>query len=186
MGDLTAALNELVAQVRTATDPVSGELARDGGALALKRALSQLSGATIMPNAASGEPRTLSDLGVAIQRDGTFALDGAKLAKALAGNPTAVAAMFTNGLHGIYGTVDGLNRQMAASGNAYSLAASISRYGAQKTRVTTDLSDLAAKQETLRLQLVSRFATTQTAVSASTSTLTFLKNQIAAWNSSNN
>jgi len=34
--------------------------------------------------------------------------------------------------------------------------------------------------------MVTRFATTQTAVSASTSTLTFLKNQIDAWNSKNN
>lgn len=186
MTDLTAALNELVAQVKTATDPVSGDLARDGAAMALKRALSQLSGQTIMPNATSGEPKTLSDLGVSIQRDGTFALDGTKLAKALADNPTAVAAMFTNGLHGIYGTVDGLNRQMASTTNAYSLAASITRYTGEKTKVATSLTDLADKQEALRVQLVSRFSATQTAVSASTSTLSFLKNQIDAWNSSNN
>ncbi|MBC2665941.1 flagellar filament capping protein FliD [Novosphingobium flavum] len=186
MTDLVDALNEMVSQVKTATDPMTGDLARDGGALALKRALSALSGTVIMPNAAAGEPRTLSDLGVSIQRDGTFALDGAMLAKALADNPTAVAAMFTNGLYGVYGTVDGLNRQMAASGNAYSLANSITRLTAQKTQVTTDLSDLSTKQEALRVQLVSRFAATQTNISASTSTLTFLKNQIDAWNSSDN
>lgn len=186
MTDLVEALNELVAQVKDATDPVSGDLARDGGALALKRALSQLSGTTIMPNTASGEPRTLADLGVSIQRDGTFALDGTRLAKALSDNPTAVAAMFTNGLYGVYGTIDGLNRQMASTTNAYSLAASITRYTGLKTKVADSLTGLAGKQEALRVQLVSRFATTQTAVSASTSTLTFLKNQIDAWNSSNN
>lgn len=186
MQDLTAALNELVSQVREATDPLGGDLARDGGALALKRALSQISGQVIMPGAAAGEPRTLSDLGVAIQRDGSFLLDGAKLTKALAASPTGVAAMFTNGLYGVYGTIDGLSRKMSASTNAYSLAASISRYTGQKTRVTTGLTDLAEKQEALRLQLVTRFATTQTAVSASSSTLTFLKNQIDAWNSQNN
>ncbi len=184
MTDLTAALNELAAQVKAATDPMGGDLSRDGGALALKRALSQLTGTIIMPGAAEGEPRTLSDLGVSIQRDGTFQLDSAKLTKALAANPTGVGAMFTNGLHGIYGTIDGLNRQMAASTNAYSLAASISRYGSEKTRVTDSLTTLADKQEALRMQLVSRFAATQTAVSASTSTLSFLKNQIDAWNSS--
>lgn len=186
MTDLVEALNELVSQVKSATDPVSGDLARDGGALALKRALSQLSGAIVMPNAAAGDPRTLSDLGVSVQRDGTFALDGTKLTKALAANPTGVAAMFTNGLYGVYGTMDALNRQMAASGNAYSLAASITRYTGEKTSVAKNLADIADKQEAFRLQLVSRFATTQNAVSASSSTLTFLKNQIAAWNATNN
>jgi len=185
MQDLTSALNEIAAQVREATDPVAGDLARDGAALAFKRALSGLSGSIIMPNAPAGAPRTLADLGVSIQRDGTFALDGAKLNAALKADPTAVGAMFTNGLYGVYGTIDALNRKMASSGDAYSLAASITRYTAQKTKAKTDLSTLADKQETLRQQLVSRFASTQTAVSASTSTLTFIKNQIDAWNTKN-
>lgn len=185
MQDLTGALNEIVSQVRAATDPLTGDLARDGAALALKRSLSQLSGTIIMPNAAPGAPRTLADLGVSIQRDGSFLLDGARLNAALKADPTGVAAMFTNGLYGIYGTIDGINRKMASTNDANSLASSISRYTAQRTRVSSDLSGLADKQEALRQQLVSRFATTQTAVSASTSTLTFLKNQISAWNSNN-
>jgi flagellar hook-associated protein 2 len=45
---------------------------------------------------------------------------------------------------------------------------------------------VADKQEAFRQQLVTRFATTQTAVSASTSTLTFLRNQIDAWNAKSN
>jgi len=186
MQDLTGALNELAGQVKTATDPLAGDLAADAGAKALKRALSQLTGTTVMPNAPTGAPRTLSDLGLSIQRDGTFALDGARLTKALATDPTGVAAMFTNGLHGIYGTIDTLNRTMAATGSATSLAASIARMTKAKTQAASDLSALATKQEAFRQQLVTRFATTQTNVSASTSTLTFLKNQIDAWNSKNN
>jgi len=186
MQDLTSALNEIVRQVKEATDPVAGDLARDGAALAMKRALSQLSGSVVMPNAPAGTPRTLADLGLSIQRDGTFQLDGTRLAASLKADPTGVAAMFTNGLYGVYGTIDALNRKMASSSDANSLAASITRYTAQKTRVKTDLSGLADKQEALRVQLVSRFASTQTAVSASTSTLSFLKNQIDAWNTSKN
>jgi flagellar hook-associated protein 2 len=94
--------------------------------------------------------------------------------------------MFTNGLYGVYGTIDALNRTMAATGDANSLAASIARMTKAKTQAATDLSKLADKQEAFRQQLVTRFATTQTAVSASTSTLTFLKNQIDAWNSKTN
>jgi flagellar hook-associated protein 2 len=75
---------------------------------------------------------------------------------------------------------------MAATGNATSLAASIARLTKAKTQATADLAKIAEKQEAFRQQMVTRFATTQTAVSASTSTLTFLKNQIDAWNSKNN
>lgn len=184
MTDFVGALNELAGQVKSATDPQTGDLARDGGALALKRALSQLTGQVIMPNAPATVPRTLSDLGVSIQRDGTFAYDSSVLNTALKNNPTAVAAMFTNGLDGIYSTIDGLGRQMSSTTDAYSLTASINRYTAQKTQTKTDLSDLADKQEAFRQQLITRFASTQTSISASTSTLTFLKNQIDAWNNS--
>ena len=147
MQDLTSALNELVGMVKTATDPLTGDLANDPGARALKRALSQLSGTTIMPSAPAGAPRTLADLGLSIQRDGTFALDGARLVKTLAADPTGVAAMFTNGLSGVYGTIDGLNRTMTASGNATSLAASIARYTKAKSQASADLAKLADKQE---------------------------------------
>lgn len=184
MTDLVSALNELATQVKTATDPTSGDLAQDGGALALKRALSGFSGQTIMPNAPAGSPSTLSDLGVSIQRDGSYVLDSSKLAAALKADPTGVAAMFTNGLDGVYASVDALSRKMSSTSDAYSLASSVSRYTSMKTQVKTDLTTLTDKQEALRVQLVARFATTQTAVSASTSTLSFLKNQIDAWNSS--
>lgn len=186
MTDFVGALNELAGQVKTATDPLSGDLAQDGGAQALKRALSQLTGQVIMPSAAATAPRTLSDLGVSIQRDGTFAYDGAVLSAALKKNPTAVAAMFTNGLDGVYATIDGLNRKMSSTSDAYSLTASINRYTSQKTQNKTDLASLADKQEAFRQQLVTRFASTQTSIADSTSTLTFLKNQIAAWNAPRN
>lgn len=185
MTDFVSALNELSAQVKTATDPVTGDLARDGGALALKRALSGLTGQTVMPGAPAGSPRTLADLGVSIQRDGSYVLDGTKLNAALKADPTGVAAMFTNGLYGVYGTIDGLSRKMSSSNDAFSLTASVNRYTGLKTKVKTDLTALADKQETLRQQLVTRFAKTQTNVADSTSTLTFLKNQINAWYSKN-
>ena len=75
MEDITGALNEIVSSLRDATNPQSGELARDSGARALSRTLSGLGTAVIMPNAPSGAPRTLSELGLAIQRDGSFQFD---------------------------------------------------------------------------------------------------------------
>jgi flagellar hook-associated protein 2 len=184
MSDLTAALNEIAAQLRTDTDPKTGTLSRDSGALTLKRSFSALASTVVMPNAPDGTPRTLSDLGLVTQRDGTFSLDTARLSASLTKDPQAVAAMFTTGLYGVYATVDGISRAASVTGNPGTLAGSISRYTTQKTQSTDDLAKLAEKQETLRAQLVARFAVSDTSIGNSKSTLSFLQDQIAAWNKS--
>lgn len=186
MGDLTGALNEVAAALRAATDPVSGDLARDGGAQSLKRAFSTLANKDIMPSAAPGAPRRLTDLGISTQRDGSFAFDAARLTAAMQRDPQAVAAMFTNGLFGVYATFDGLSRAAAKVSDPGALGGSIARYQKQKSQVTLDQTKLAEKQETLRAQLVQRFAVTDSRVGASKATLSMLQNQIDAWNAQGN
>lgn len=186
MTDLTAALNELAAELRTATDPRTGDLARDSGALALKRTLSELAGTVVMPNAPGGAPRTLADLGLSTQRDGSFALDGNRLAATLKADPQAAAAMFTTGLFGVFGSIDGIARGANRSANPRSLAGSIARYTSQKGQIGSDQAKLAEAQEQIRAQLVSRFTAADQRVGASRSTLSFLQNQIAAWNAKSN
>jgi len=44
---------------------------------------------------ATGAPQTLADVGVSLQKDGTLKLDSSKLQAALASDPKAVAALFT-------------------------------------------------------------------------------------------
>lgn len=183
MTDLTGALNEVVAALNTATDPVSGDLRSDSGARALKKAFSQLAGTTVMPSA-TGNARTLADLGLSTQRDGTFALDANRLKATLASDPDGVAAMFTTGLYGVYATVDKLTRSTSASTDPGSLGGSITRFTKQLATVKSDQTDIAAKQETLRSNLTARFAVSDSNITASKSTLTFLQNQIAAWNKS--
>lgn len=182
MQDLTSALNEIAGELATLTKPPSGELARDSGAIALKRALSSLAGTVVMPNAPAGAPRTLADLGLSTQRDGTFALEGKRLSATLAAAPKAAAAMFTTGFYGVYATIDSVARAASKTTSPSSLGASISRYGAQKTQATSDLAKLSEQQEKLRTQLVARFAATDSRVGASKATLSFLQNQIDAWN----
>jgi flagellar hook-associated protein 2 len=84
MQDLTSALNEVASAVKQATDPKTGDLARDSGARSIQRQLSTLAGSILMPGAAEGAPATLADLGLSTQRDGSFLLDGARLAATLA------------------------------------------------------------------------------------------------------
>ncbi|PEQ14293.1 flagellar hook protein [Novosphingobium sp. PC22D] len=185
MSDLTAALNEIMGELNTATDPLGGELRTDPGARALKRAMSQLAGSVVMPNA-TGAARTLADLGISTQRDGTYTLDKARLADTIAKDPEGVAAMFTNGLYGVYATVDKIYRSASSTTNTNSLGGSISRYTKQLQQVATDQTELAEKQETLRANLASRFTTSEVRIGQSKSTLTFLQNQIAIWNKSDN
>jgi len=64
-----------------------------------------------------------------------------------------------------------------------SLTGTVNRLTAAQTKAASDKSDLAAQQETLRQQMVSRFASLDTRLSASKSTLSFLQAQISAWNS---
>ena len=55
-----------------------------------------------------------------------------------------------------------------------------------KTKIGEDQTTLSAKQDALRTQLVARFAKLNAGVGQSKSTLSFLQNQIAAWNASKN
>ena len=186
MGDFVAALNDIAANLRETADPLNGELGSDPGARALKRAMSGLAGTVVMPNAAAGEPRTLGDLGLAINRDGTFRLDSERLNTTLAGNSSAATAMFTTGLFGVYATMDKLAREMGTTGNPGTLAGSVARYTRSAQQIDDQLAKISEQQDALRAQLTTQFARTDRNVAASQSTLSFLKNQIAAWNADRN
>ncbi|MBF9152013.1 flagellar filament capping protein FliD [Novosphingobium jiangmenense] len=183
MSDLVGALNEVVSQLNTAMDKTSGELNNDPGARALRTALTGLAGAKVMPNAAEGKPSTLADLGLKIERDGSFTLDSTRLSNTLKASPQEAGAMWTTGIFGVFATVDRIARA-ASSTTGISLGSSITRYTALQKSTTERRAQLTDKQEALRQQMVSRFASMDTRVSGSQSTLTFLKAQIDAWNAS--
>ncbi len=182
MQDITGALNEIVTDLRTATDPMTGDLARDSGARALKRSFSALGTMVILPNAPEGSPRTLAELGLAIQRDGSFTFDSVRMAEVMTRDPAGVAAMFTTRIDGIYSTIERISRSSSAGGDPASLAGSIARYQSQSQQIQMDLEKLAERQETLRANMIARFAKADSNVAASKSTLTFLQSQIDAWN----
>lgn len=182
MQDIVGALNEIAGQLRSATDPLNGELARDPGARSLARNLSGLGSKILMPGASAGTPRTLTELGLATERDGSFRFDEAKLTEAMARDPEAVAGMFTNGLHGVFAEVDRLSRSSSLTSDPGTLGGSIARYQAQSTQIALDLTKLAEKQEALRTSMVARFAKADSQVAASKSTLSFLQSQIDVWN----
>ena len=184
MNDFVTALNSMVGTLNTdMTNSASGSLTNDSGAQAFQQQLSQLTGMTIMPNAATGAPSTLTDLGLSQNKDGTFSLNASTLSSVLAKNPSGVAAMFTNGLNGIYGTLENISLAASSPTNPGSLAGSVTYYTRQQTSLQSQISQVNSEQANLRTQLIAQFATANSSVAASKSTLTYLQNQIAAWNS---
>jgi len=182
MQDLTAALNEMVAELNKDTDPNSGTLSNDSGARMLRRQMTTLASTAVMPANTTGSPTTLSDLGLSTNRNGTFTLDTARLAATLKRDPEGTGAMFTNGLYGVYATFDKLSRTATSSSDSNSLGGSIARLTKLQTTLASQKSTLATKQEDLRVRLVSQYAKLDTNLSSSKSTLSFLQAQVAAWN----
>lgn len=185
MGDFVTAINEIASSLAEFAAPLGGDLSNDPGARALKRAMAELTTQVVMPSAATGEPSTLADLGLKRGRDGTFSLDSDRLKDTLTNNLAAASAMFTTGLFGVYATVEKLSRNANLSTNPGSLGGSVKRYDAQSERIEERLAKIAEQQEDLRLQMVKQFANVDRNVTASQSTMSFLKNQISVWNNSN-
>jgi flagellar hook-associated protein 2 len=92
--------------------------------------------------------------------------------------------MFTNGVNGVFASVDRIYRAATATTDTNSLGGSIARYTKQKTQVATDKTGLVEQQEKLRAQLASRFTHSETRIGQSKATLTMIQNQISQWNKS--
>lgn len=94
--DFVSAYNEVQSTLATATaSSASGGTAGPFSSNSTIRGVTaQLSKLTSTPLVSTGAVRTLADLGVKTQQDGTLAVDTTKLANVLATNPDAVAALF--------------------------------------------------------------------------------------------
>jgi flagellar hook-associated protein 2 len=185
MTDLVAALNEIVGQLNSVAAPLGGPLGSDPGARELRRDLAALAGSVVMPGAAAGEPRTLADLGLALNRDGTFRLDAARLARALESSPDAVAAMFTTGPSGVFATIDRFARQNSLPADPGSLGGSVQRFQRQLAASDDRLTRIAEQQDALRERLTREFIASERRVAASQATLTFIRQQVDIWSNSN-
>lgn len=185
MTDFVAALNDIVLLLNQEASGIGSTLGNDSGARGLRADLSGLASQIVMPGADEGEPRTLSDLGLSITREGTFQLDTERLNATLTNSPDGAAAMFTAGASGVFATIDRLARENTLLRDPGSLGGSITRYQAQIERNEERLSRVADNQEALRSRLTRSFVAAQNNVSQSQSTLSFLQQQIDAFNSSN-
>jgi flagellar hook-associated protein 2 len=184
MGDFVAALNDIVTQLNDLAAPVGGELGNDPGARELRRDLAALAGQVVRPGAAAGEPRTLGDLGLTLNRDGTFRLDNPRLTRALDESPDAVTAMFTLGATGVFATIDRFARDNSLISDPGSLGGSLRRFETQLAGTDERLGRIAEQQDALRERLTRQFVASEQRVAASQSTLAFLRQQVDIWTNS--
>ncbi len=184
--DFVDTYNEVYSALRTDLDPVTGALRQDLAAKTLKRQLQQLT-LTPITSGTSDVPTTLSQIGVKTNRDGSLSLDSAALTKALVNHPGQIEKMFaqpggpaTTG-NGLSAALDAI--ATAASSTIRGLGASEVNYTRAKTEVVEDRTEALEKADALRTRMTRQFAGMDARVAAYKSTMTFLENQVKAWNS---
>lgn len=184
--DVASALNELAAlgrQLAAGSQEASGALAADG---ATRRALQQLGrlASTALVSANGSAPTRLAEIGLVTDRNGTFQVDEARLAAAVAASPGAIEAMLTAlNANAAGGQPAGPLRQIAsgfaaaASGSAGQPTA-LEREKAALAREQSALDDRAARSRTAYTR---QFSALDLAVGRSRALQTYLQQQIDLW-----
>lgn len=183
VNDVVDTYNELLATLKTATDNTTGPLKSDAAAKSLLRSLQELTTSQLVTGAATGAPATLAGLGVGTNRDGTLKVNATQLATALSSYGSTVEAMFKSGA-GLSAALSKI--ATAATSTSYGLGASEQNYTKAKNDVAVDIDKASAAADNLRTRMTRQFAGMDSAVAAYKSTQSFLTNQVAAWNNSNN
>lgn len=186
--DFVDSFNEVYAMVKTAVDPIAGELRGDAGAQDLMRQMRALTLTPLVKDPVTGKPSTLADLGVGTQRDGSLKIDSIRVAKVLETYPADFEAIFASGA-GITAAlakiVTNATGTVAVNGTnePTGLGASVINYNKAQTKLAREQDDVAVKVEQVRDRMTQQFAAMDSKVAAYKSTQSFLEQQIAAWNS---
>jgi len=191
VSEFVSAYNSLRSALNTATAPgtdtsSAGTLAGDSGVRDMMRKLSALSTTSL---AASGTYRSLSDIGVKTNQDGTLALDTTRLDAAIAADPEGVAQMLnptvsTASTPGIAKIVSDLKTSVEASGG--SVAASKSKYDKLAADYAKQMEKLNDDMTDYEEQLSKVYSAMGTKLAALRATQSYLTQQIDAWTGGNN
>ena len=184
--DFVETYNQLQAVIKEQNDPATGVLKADTAVATMARSLAALTTTQLASTTAAGVPRTLADIGIGTNRDGTLKLDTARMTSVLATYPAAVEAIFARGSGATNG---GLSAALSAivtraTDRTYGIDASTTRYTGQQTAITAEQTKATDAAATMKTRLTQQFAAMDAKVAAYKSTQTFLDNQIKAWNRS--
>jgi flagellar hook-associated protein 2 len=183
VNDFVNAYNKLQGQLKSlstydVTKHSGGPLVGDS---AVRSIQTRLRSALVAPQPGGpADPKLVSDVGVAFQKDGTLAVDATKLDAALSGNPAGVAALFvgssaTTGVAaGISSAIDGFN---APDGL---LKAATDGTNSILTRLGKNYSDMQATIDAKIARYRAEFQQLDTVMSGINSTSAYLTQQFAS------
>ncbi|BBF69034.1 MULTISPECIES: flagellar filament capping protein FliD [Sphingomonadaceae] len=184
------AYNTLMKALNTATatgadSSSAGVLNGVAGVRDMKR---QLASITSTQLSATGTYKTLSDIGVSTNRDGTLTLDTARLATAMETDPEGVTNMVnpkvsTTASPGLSALMDTVRDNIEKDDGPLKTAQK--RYDAEAEEFTKQLEDLDEKMTNYQEHLTTIYAAMETRLSALKATQSYLEQQIEVWNNSN-
>lgn len=184
VSDVVDTYNQLFATIKTDTDPITGALRTDPSVSAMKRRLQGLTLTKLVPDDGSGAPRTLAEIGVGTNRDGTLKVDATRLVAVAAQYPGQLEKIFAAGTGATEkGLSAALNAIAAEAGStSVGLGAAEQRYSKARSTLTDQQSKATEEATAMRERLTRQFASMDARVAAYKSTQTFLQQQIDAWN----
>jgi flagellar hook-associated protein 2 len=191
LSDFVKAYNDLRSGLNSAVAPGSngasgGPLAGDAGVRTMMAALARM---TTQPMSDTGAIRSLSDMGIRTQRDGTLSIDTARLDAALANNADAIRDLINPPVSsalrpGLSGLFDAVRTPLQA--NAGPLAASKRTYEAAQKQLATLRDRMEADDDRYRVQLERSFTGMEKQLTILKATQSYVTQQIAAWNAQGN
>lgn len=129
-----------------------------GGDSALRGLQNSLMGmVSSIANPSSTTLRSLLDLGISTQKDGTLGLDKSKMDKALSADPDAVNALFQQATDGVSDRIKSLVDSYTNSSDGILVSKSKS-YDKSVKQISTEIDSLRLRIEARRTQLISQFA----------------------------
>ncbi|MBJ7445479.1 MAG: flagellar filament capping protein FliD, partial [Sphingobium sp.] len=191
MVEFVDAYNTLVKALNTAT--ATGADSSSAGVLngeaSIRDMRRQLSAMTSTALSATGTYKTLSDIGVATNRDGTLKLDTDTLDKAIAADPAAITQLLNPTVAsatnpGLAGLMDSVRDKIQLKDGAF--VQSQAKYKALAETLTEQLEKLDTQMASYEAQLTSVYSKMETRLTALKATQSYLDQQIEIWNNSDN
>ena len=188
--EFVTAYNELRTSLNAATKPglaggSGGPLAGDRGAREVIRRLSQLTSTQLTD---AGDFKTLADIGVRTETDGTLSIDSTRLDAALALDSGAVKLMLEPAVAsetriGLSGALDAISTNLKSDSGALTVAQK--RLEAIRVSISEAREKINEDGEKLREQLQTTFAGLERQLSILRSTQSYVEQQFASFNDNN-
>jgi flagellar hook-associated protein 2 len=153
-----------IASDQFSLDPTTGRQGALAGESVMRSVVSRLRSALAVAGANDTGPRTLSDIGISFQRDGSLAVDDAKLSSALESNLTAVSKLFLSAQDGIGKRIPKAVDSFIATGIG-SLSSRVDGLGKAITDIDTKIASEEKRIATYQQNLTDQFSSLEKLVS---------------------